>query len=338
MPEAWAVLSYVTAAILALYYALTTEGGLRRLIVGPRSRLPLVLAIALALFPYLFRHVRHVLVGEDARPRVESVTRGATKRLEGSSPALPQPESLGRAHLDQTQASNAGGPVAAQTTSPRAVQHRQSEAIRVVDRRRASVRFFRIPANGADARITSLGQGESLDELQQRTHAEMVVSPGLFDTASGNPVGPIAQDGELTGRRHSEFPGYFWSIKQDGLAVQAGPAVFPGDCQAGACGPAYVLGGRVMTDLASQHFTSAGGQFGRHRRIALAIDQQGKLLVAVSEGEMDPIQFAESLVAEGHVETAVGLSGGEHLALYADGTWYAKPREPLPYVLVFGSR
>jgi len=181
--------------------------------------------------------------------------------------------------------------------------------------------FFEVPAKGMRAQTRSCSSRLALERITSDPDVEMVVSPGLYDTETGNAVRSV---------------GYCWAISRDGFTVTKRKGI-PRSASAGGFGPAYVVDGEIAPDPGKQGFTSRGGQLGRQRRIAIIAEESGQLLIAVSRDAVSPDEFAQSLMARPNIRQAVGLSGGKHLALYVNGTWYAKPREELPRVLVFSS-
>lgn len=188
-----------------------------------------------------------------------------------------------------------------------------------------SIRAFRAPASAF--RIVGDHYETATGWLKQ-TRARVVVNAGYFD-GSGRPMG--LRRGKNTGAsklRRADW-GVFWV--KDGVAHISHTRDFKTSLrpdEAIQCGPRLVVAGKT-TDLKPQWA----------RRTAVGIDRRGRVVLAVSDGELSLDEWADvwaspsglncpnALNMDGGPSTQLAVQGAKELNM--DGGW------PVPDVLAF---
>jgi uncharacterized protein YigE (DUF2233 family) len=197
--------------------------------------------------------------------------------------------------------------------------HRTSHAFSV------TIRAFRAPAS--DFRVVGK-RYLTATEWQKQTRARVVVNGGYFD-GQGKPMG--LRSGKNTGAfklRRADW-GVFWV--KNGVAHLSHTRDFDASVhpdEAIQCGPRLVVDG-APTDLKPQWA----------RRTGVGIDRRGRVVLAVSEGELSLDEWAkvwaspagldcvQALNMDGGPSTQLAVKGATKMNV--DGGW------PVPDVLAF---
>ncbi len=197
--------------------------------------------------------------------------------------------------------------------------YRTSHALPVV------IRAFRAPASAF--RVAGKHYLTATGWLRQ-TRARVVVNGGYFD-GNGHPMGlRVGKNTDKSKLRRADW-GVFWV--KDGVAHLSHTRDFDSSVQpdeAIQCGPRLVVNG-TPTDLKPQWA----------RRTGVGIDRRGRVVLAVSDGELSLDEWAklwaspsgldctQALNMDGGPSTQLAVSGAHQLDV--DGGW------PVPDVLAF---
>lgn len=169
-----------------------------------------------------------------------------------------------------------------------------------------------------------------------QTRPLAAITGTFFDTATGNIICNLVQDGKLL---ESGSVGHTLSLTQENTpnwlitAGKYGGGQNWKDCEfAVSSGPTLVRAGRVALNPWSEGFSDPG-LFRQAARTGLGTTKDGKLLmVSVNQG-VTLGRFARMMKALG-CQDALNLDGGSSTALYARGRYLSKPRRKLTNVLM----
>lgn len=184
--------------------------------------------------------------------------------------------------------------------------------------------------------------GGSLAQQVEALGADVVVcSPDLFCPGDPRPVGALRSGGRPVGDHPGPAAGYTWALdaSRRQLLLQKCYRRHLASGTVGGCGPLLLQEGRVVSTL-DQGFTREGGLFAPARRLALALDRSGRLVLVGSNHRLGVEEFAILLRDAGY-RYSVGLSGGDHALLYCQGRWIMRPAPgalPPHYLFVFPGR
>ena len=188
-----------------------------------------------------------------------------------------------------------------------------------------SIRAFRAPASCF--RVAGRHYLSAADWLRQ-TRARVVVNGGYFD-GLGRPMGLRAGKNTAPAKLRRADWGVFWV--KNGVAHLCHTRDFPANIhpdEAIQCGPRLVVRGKP-TDLKPQWA----------RRTGVGIDRRGRVVLAVSDGELSLDEWArlwasplgmdcpDALNMDGGPSTQLAVRGAQQLNV--DGGW------PVPDVLAF---
>lgn len=190
---------------------------------------------------------------------------------------------------------------------------------------------LRNPERGS---VLWLDSDRDLEEQIQELGAVTVCSPDIFNPGSREPMGGLVDRGGSIGRHVGPAVGYAWAVGPGTLYLERCQRRHLLEGNIGGCGPLLMAKGKPVS-LAEQGFSPDGGLFERDRRLALGVSTKGQLGLVGSEVPLKPEEFVAGL--DGRYRDLIGLSGGPHTLLFANGRWHLQPEvgAQIPYLFAF---